>query len=281
MIDSKGTSLSRDCFERARAFRAGLAPVMKNGCWGFIESYGTTAIPFAFDDTQAQHFKSGLAAVKVAGKWGFIDRTGSLAIKPYFEEVRPFAEGLAPVKFDGQWGMLDLGGGVRLRPKWDELEQLSSGLAAARINGKFGYINPIGDWAIDPVYNKAKSFFGELALVHTGNVSAYVKWDGQVIWEFEPHAIVRRPPIPLALGPALSGKVVRKKAPTSAEPRTVHTLKHNSSGNSAPMQESPASDIPYHLAQSGNGRQLADRQRMGAARGRRAVSAIHRARCPR
>ncbi len=197
MIDAKGTSLSSDCFERARAFRAGLAPVMKNGCWGFVDSHGSTAIPFAFDDALAQHFKFGLAAVKVAGRWGFIDRMGSFAIKPYFEEVRPFAEGFAPVKFNGKWGMLALGGGVRLNPKWDELGQLVNGLAAARINGKFGYIDPVGDWAIDPVYDKAKSFFGELALVHMGNAPAYVRCDGQVIWQFEPHAIVRRPPIPL------------------------------------------------------------------------------------
>lgn len=197
MIDTKGSSIGRDSFELARVLRAGLAPAMKNGRWGFIDGQGNTAIPFDFDDTQAQHFKSGLAAVKVAGNWGFIDRSGSFAIKPYFEDVRPFAEGLAPVKLNGKWGMIDLGGGVRLSPKWDELGQLVNGLAVAGLNGKFGYIDPVGQWAIDPVYGQAKSFFGELALVQVENVPAYIRFDGQLIWEFEPQAIIPRPPIPL------------------------------------------------------------------------------------
>ncbi len=163
MIGANGMNLGSDCFERVRALRAGLAPVMKGGRWGFIDCNGITTIPFTFDDIQAQHFKFGLA----------------------------------PVKFDGKWGMLDIGGGVRISPKWDELGQFVNGLAAARINGKFGYIDPVGDWAIHPLYDKAKTFFGELALVHTGTVPSYVRCDGELIWQFEPHAIVPRPPVPL------------------------------------------------------------------------------------
>ena len=69
MITLKGARVGKDCFDRARAFRAGLAPVMKDGRWGFIDDQGTVAIPFAFEDTQAQHFKSGYASVKVGGRW--------------------------------------------------------------------------------------------------------------------------------------------------------------------------------------------------------------------
>lgn len=197
MIDAKGARLGTDSFERARPPRASLAPVMKNRRWGFIDVHGATTIPFVYEDTKAQHFKSGVAAVKVAGRWGFIDRSGSFSIKPYFEDVRPFAEGLAAVKFEGKWGMVDLGGELRLKPKWDELGQLVNGLATARFNGRFGYIDPTGDWAIEPVYDTAKPFFGELALVEVGSESAHVRSDGQVVWQSEPHAIVPRHPIHL------------------------------------------------------------------------------------
>lgn len=109
LIDTKGRSLGNDHFERARPFRAGLAPVMKDRLWGFIDEQGRTAIPFMFEDTRAQHFKSGSAAVKVGGRWGFVDRSGSFSIKPYFEEVQPFAEGLASVKLGGKWAWSTLG----------------------------------------------------------------------------------------------------------------------------------------------------------------------------
>jgi len=111
--------------------------------------------------------------------------------------VCPFSEGLAPVKLDGKWGMVDIGGEIRLVPKWDELGQLVNGLATARLHGKSGYIDPTGGWAIDPVYDKAQPFFGELALVYVGDAPAYVRTDGQLVRQFEPYAIVPRPPIPL------------------------------------------------------------------------------------
>jgi hypothetical protein len=196
IIDMKGRTRGRDYFERARPFRAGLAPVMKDGLWGFVDAQGTTVIPFVFEDTRAQHFKTGLAAVKVERRWGFIDRSGSFSINPYFEEVWPFAEGLASVKIDGRWGMVDLGGDVRLSPQWDELGQLVNGLANAQLDGKSGYVDATGDWVIAPVYDKAKPFFGDLALVYVGNAPAYVRVDRQLVWQFEPHAIVPRAPIP-------------------------------------------------------------------------------------
>lgn len=92
--------------------------------------------------------------------------------------------------------MVDLGGEVRLSPRWDELGQLVHGLANARLDGKCGYVNATGDWVIAPVYDKAKPFFGDLASVQVGNAPAYLRVDGRLVWQFEPHAIVPRPPIP-------------------------------------------------------------------------------------
>ena len=39
IIDVKGRILSKDYFERARPFRAGLAPVMKDRRWGFVDTF--------------------------------------------------------------------------------------------------------------------------------------------------------------------------------------------------------------------------------------------------
>jgi hypothetical protein len=197
MIDLKGNRIGRDRFERARPPNAGLAPVMKDGYWGFIDGRGDHVIPLTFQDTKASHFKSGLAAVKIAGRWGFIDRFGDFVIKPYFEEVCPFAEGLASVRLNSKWGMIDLGGTVRVQPQWDDLGQLVNGLARAQLDGKVGFVDASGSWAIKPVYDKAKPFWGELAVVQVTHTPAYIRADGQIVWEFQPHAIVPRSPIPL------------------------------------------------------------------------------------
>lgn len=68
MINASGTRIGKDRFERARPPRSELAPVMKNGCWGFIDGRGAIGIPLTFQDTRAKHFKCGLAGVKSAGR---------------------------------------------------------------------------------------------------------------------------------------------------------------------------------------------------------------------
>jgi hypothetical protein len=196
LIDMSGAAIGREVYDRARVLHSGLAPVMKDRLWGFVDKNGRITIPFTFEDALAQHFLCGLAAVKIGGKWGFIDRIGDFVIKPYFEQVLPFSEGLAPVKLDAKWGVIDLAGGVRLQPTWDMLGQFVGGLAAARRGGLAGFIKPDGHWAIDPIFDAAKAFYGDLAIVRVGDAPAYVRVDGTIVWKFEPHVIVPRPPAP-------------------------------------------------------------------------------------
>lgn len=197
LIDMSGSTVNGQLYERARVSHAGLAPVMKDGLWGFVDRSGCVVTPFVFEDALAQHFLCGLAAVKVRGKWGFIDRLGDFVVKPYFDQVLPFSEGLAPVKLGEKWGVIDLAGRVRLQPTWNVLGQFVGGLASATLAGKTGYINPTGSWAIEPIFDIARAFCGDLAVVKIGAAPAYIRADGTVVWEFEPHAIVPRPPVPI------------------------------------------------------------------------------------
>ena len=162
LIDTAGSPLGADGYQRARPFRAGLAPVMKEGKWGFINNRGSTVIPFIFDDVLPQHFKFGLAAAKLEGRWGFIDHSGFFAINPVYEEVRPFAEGLAPVRVEHRWGLIDLGGRLRLPPTWDEVGQFVNGLAPARLNGQAGYINSSGGGPSPPNFRRPGRSLGSL-----------------------------------------------------------------------------------------------------------------------
>ena len=86
-------------------FSEGLAAVVLNGKWGFIDKNGNEVIPLIYD--KALNFSRGLAAIKKDGKWGFIDKTGNEVIPCRYDEVTDFIEGLAKVKLDDKEGVID------------------------------------------------------------------------------------------------------------------------------------------------------------------------------
>ncbi len=56
----------------------------------------------------ASSFSEGLAKVMINGKYGYIDKTVKMVIKHQFDAAWDFSEGLAPVMIDGKWGFIKL-----------------------------------------------------------------------------------------------------------------------------------------------------------------------------
>ena len=69
-------------YDRVVAFSEGLAAVVADGKYGFIDTTGKTVIEPRYEF--AEGFGSGLAPVKVGDTWGYIDKTGALVIQPTF-----------------------------------------------------------------------------------------------------------------------------------------------------------------------------------------------------
>lgn len=64
------------------------------------------------------YFSEGLAPVRKNGKWGYINKKGKAVIKPQYDVKDPFvnfSEGLALVKKDGKWMFIDKKGKVVLK----------------------------------------------------------------------------------------------------------------------------------------------------------------------
>jgi hypothetical protein len=77
-------------------FSEGLAQVVKNNKWGYVDRTGKEVISLQYQD--ANSFSEGMAPVQINGKWGFIDKTGKQMIKPQFVNIfSNFTEGLALV----------------------------------------------------------------------------------------------------------------------------------------------------------------------------------------
>lgn len=87
-------------YQRLDSFSEGLAAVMDNYKWGYINTKGEEVIPCQFQS--ASPFSEGLAAVIKDDAWGYIDTEGDVVI-PFeikAEAVGRFSEGLAFIYHD-------------------------------------------------------------------------------------------------------------------------------------------------------------------------------------
>ncbi|GEM_PF-1198916 len=109
-------------------FREGLAPLVKDKRFGYIDKTGTFIIPPQYDF--AFPFSEGLAVIIDDGKYGYIDRSGKVVISPSFYEAGNFNDGLAPVQTENQkWGYINKTGQFVIEPKYKAAYPFSEGLA--------------------------------------------------------------------------------------------------------------------------------------------------------
>lgn len=132
-IDNKGNWIIEPTYDKVRAFKNGLAPVMKDKKWGYINVSGELKIPFEYRD--AEVFSSdGLAPVKIDKLWGFINAEGKLIIEDKYvitaggfsifqkNNQKGFYEGLARVKKEKTWVYLNTKGEILNNLTFENLE---------------------------------------------------------------------------------------------------------------------------------------------------------------
>lgn len=115
-----------------------------------------------------------LAPVQKDGKWGYIDQKGKLVISCIYDDAKCFSENLAAVKIVEKWGYIDKNGKWKLNPRWKNVESYSEGLAAVQVYDKWGYIDKKGDLVIPPKWIEAYDFSENRAMVKAGKE----KWVG-------------------------------------------------------------------------------------------------------
>ena len=72
---------------------------------GLYDLDGNELQPCIYD--QAEDFRDGMARVMIDGKWGYLDATGALAIPLQYEDAEDFEDGTARVKQNGEWITID------------------------------------------------------------------------------------------------------------------------------------------------------------------------------
>ena len=100
-------------YDKVCDFSEGLAGIMKEGKWGFIDKAGREIIPCRYD--RVRSFQEGFAAVAVYGMeedgdneetyrkllWGFIDNAGREVVPCIYVDVSSYYKGLAAVCSSG------------------------------------------------------------------------------------------------------------------------------------------------------------------------------------
>lgn len=117
---------------------------------------------------QAGPFSEGLAPALRDGKYGYIDTSGREAVTPRFDHAGPFSEGLAPVLLEGRWGYADPAGNLAIPAIYDWAGAFTEGRAAVASEGVYRFIDKAGDSVGASTYSGARGFSGGLAAVRYG-----------------------------------------------------------------------------------------------------------------
>jgi hypothetical protein len=171
-INKFGKIVIPKAFDHAADFSEGLAPVLLNNRWSYIDHAGKQVIQLAADCSHAGSFHEGLAAVALGGEskipqylavrkgahWGFIDHNGKLLIPAKFyvnqmsgrglaSNCPNFAEGLAHVavgdELNHQYGFIDRKGAWVIKPQFKNASEFKDGHARVCL-GETGFTQE--DW---------------------------------------------------------------------------------------------------------------------------------------
>jgi hypothetical protein len=98
-------------------------------------------------------FSQGMAPVKRNGKWGYIDMKGNAATDFEYEDADLFNDGLARITLNGKYGYINKTGEIVIEPQYESSSEFHDGVAAAMLNNKYGFISKRGEWIIKPIYD--------------------------------------------------------------------------------------------------------------------------------
>jgi len=154
--------------------------------FGYCDS-ATAKIKLECKYDSAYKFVKGMARVMLNAKYGFINSLGKLIVPAEYEKVEDFSEGFAAVKKDNQYFFIDMTNKnvfgktyyfmnpktlavlTKQQLKGEPLSKFSNGLAAVYdTNGKAGFINTKGVFVIPPKYSGGTSFGDGIAMVNEG-----------------------------------------------------------------------------------------------------------------
>jgi hypothetical protein len=201
-IDAEGEIVIKPQFDFAREFSEGLALVILNKTWSFIDTTGKVVF-HAPCRADIHSFSGGFGRGSIGLGFHYFDRKGDL-LPHRFAATRPFSQGRAAVCIDptrfipgekepwadhGRWGFIDETGTLVIAADYLSVGDFAEGLAPVYVGGKSGgdtpnhggkaaYINRQGKIVIEPKFYSGHPFSDGLAVVEVNHGSE----DEPAIW---------------------------------------------------------------------------------------------------
>lgn len=183
-IDASGKIAIPLQYFAAWSFNQGLAQVLNNGKFGFIDKMGNATVPLMYES--AGEYADGLIWVMLDENYFYINKNNKRVIPTNFDNANNFSEDVASVEKNNKWGFIDTKGNTVIPYKYDDADIFSEGLAAVSIsgkyaNGKYGYIDKSGHEAIPMQYDYAGPFSENMAWIVIDEKFGFINKQGELV----------------------------------------------------------------------------------------------------
>ncbi|NHJ31316.1 MAG: WG repeat-containing protein, partial [Asgard group archaeon] len=161
-INKSGLFVSERIFDEVpRRLDKELNKVKIGKKWGYIDKAGKLKIQPKFQ--QARHFSEGLAAIMFDDQWGYINIEGQFYIFGFDKPKFPPGTGLEYYKFD----VRDLGQFSEGWASFYALVRVHKDKKHLYTTQLTGYIDKRGDYIVPPIFKECKPVYNDLAIVLT------------------------------------------------------------------------------------------------------------------
>ncbi|WP_442794801.1 WG repeat-containing protein [Pelobium manganitolerans] len=189
LIDGKtGKELTPLKYKKINAFSDGLAGVLLDFKWGFIDKNGKEVFPLKYDEPSpygvyglGYDFYDGIAVVSIGYKCGVIDKTGKEIVPFKYHSIGEFSEGMASIRLADKFGFVNKSGKEIVPAKYDDVRRFKDGFAKVSLAGKWGTIDKTGKEIIAVKYDDIHDFNRGLACVGIGDNWGYVDTTGKEV----------------------------------------------------------------------------------------------------
>ncbi|MFA6599194.1 MAG: WG repeat-containing protein [Ignavibacteriaceae bacterium] len=176
-------------------FNDGLAPILNDNKWGFIDTEGNIVIQPVFRAYvsgfgENPYFSEGLTPVIDAEteKVGYINKKGEMVIPYQYYSGDNFHEGVAFVGLQNDYVIIDSIGNIIARKfiainGWHS--KFSGGFAGASKNSAYGFIDKTGKFVIEPNFEEVRDFSNGFAAVKKDNKWGFIDTTGSITVPFQ------------------------------------------------------------------------------------------------
>jgi hypothetical protein len=144
LVDKSGKIILEPSVDRLLTFQEGRGLVRDDN----YRFYYITEQADLYDGyyQRASAFRHGVAVVQVNDKWGIINQRGIEIIPPKYDQIESFQNGFAKVRIKGFNGLTNLKGELLVQPSYEYISYAGEGLFRVEQGDKIGYFDADGNW---------------------------------------------------------------------------------------------------------------------------------------